>query len=339
MNMESISTTQSWFDIWLDAFGSDNVGIWRPDGAKNDIGIPYKRTEQRIGRIVISAATGAVNSHTPRYDILGELNGPNQVMRKMMRDLDVAMLTFPLLSRQSKLLQMHKGFWKRPFYHLDFCESSPYVSCIGNWDDYWGSRGKKTRQEYSRNERRLMEKNSKFLCITSKPDAESLLEEVLAVEASGWKGKEKTAILCDQKVLIFYRHLVSQWAQAGLLRLFLLQNYNEEIIAFQLCGLYKGVLTSLKIGYRQDYYKLSPGQVLQLQILRWAFAQSDVDIFDMLGPATPNKLIWSTDQEDLYTLQVFRPNAPGLTAWLRFVIAPAVKSKIIKRQSKPLIKL
>ncbi len=328
MIMESISSTKNWFEIWFDAFGNNQGGIWHPDNIKPNPGIPYQRVEQIVGKITISTATGAVNSHTPRYDIMGTLREPCSVLRQMMRDLDVSMLTFPYISLRSNLGEALDGLKKKPLYHLDFCESSPHVKCTGSWDDYWARRGKKSRQECMRNERRLKEKDMKFICLTSKVQAEEVLDEVLEVEASGWKGKDRTAIRYDPEALRFYKLLVSAWADHGLLRLFLIRNKVDGIIAFQLCGLYKGVLSSLKIGYQQKFSKLSPGQVLQMQTVRWAFEQPDVEIFDMLGPATQSKLKWSSDEEYLYTLRVFRPNIPGLIAWMRFCCGPAIKKKL-----------
>lgn len=130
--------------------------------------------------------------------------------------------------------------------------------------------------------------------------------------------------------------IARQWANDGALRLFIL-SIDKRIIAFQLNAQYGGVLYHVKVGFLEDYATLSPGQALQLQILRWAFGNPDVSAFDLLGGggrAAENKLKWATDAETLYTLYVFRKNVSGLTAWMRLVVAPALKTLFFHKKSQ-----
>lgn len=122
--------------------------------------------------------------------------------------------------------------------------------------------------------------------------------------------------------------LVRHWAEQGWLRLFLMRGPGGEIIAFQLCARYRGVVISLKIGQLAAYDRYSPGQVLQLQILRRLFEDPDVGIFDLLGPATAHKLRWATGREELLTLRVFRRSPRGELARVRFVVAPRWKARL-----------
>ena len=80
-----------------------------------------------------------------------------------------------------------------------------------------------------------------------------------------------------------------------------------------------------------EYSKLSPGQALQTRILRWAFAQPEVRVFDLLGgggEAYQTKMRWATGKKELFTLQVFRKDLPGLWAWGRYVVAPKIKNTL-----------
>lgn len=77
-------------------------------------------------------------------------------------------------------------------------------------------------------------------------------------------------------------------------------------------------------GYLESAAKLSLGQVLRIQVLRWAFAQ----LFDMINPATEFKLKGATGVEDIYSLRIFRRSPGGLLAWSRYVAAPGLKAKM-----------
>ena len=84
--------------------------------------------------------------------------------------------------------------------------------------------------------------------------------------------------------------------------------------------------------------------MLQLQLLRWAFSNPDVHVYDMLGgggKAEQNKRKWATEMEPLYTLRVFRRDIPGMVAWLRYVVGPWVKHRLTGKpgkQHQPLVR-
>ncbi len=323
-----------YFESWLSAFGGPNSGLWRPDddGAAS---IAYAGTCLRIGPFRVAAVQGATNDHTARYDILGNLAQPARVLHGMQRVLRASMLCFDYLAHDSRLLSAVRADDSGLWYQVDYCEDSPYVDCRLPWEQYWTSRGT-TRQLWARRERKLMQNlGATFHCLEHWEQIEPLLPAVYDVEASGWKGRESSAVKQSPSTLGFYNRCMRHWAERGWLRLFLLQ-FAEEIIAFQITVLHEGVLYQLKVGYEERHAKLSPGQVLQLQLLRWAFDNPAIRAYDMLGgggKAAANKRRWATDAETLYTLRIFRRNVGGLLAWLRFVVAPRLKAAIFPRRS------
>lgn len=320
---EFLSTTSTWFDIWLEAFGDVQSGVWRSSG----LAIPYQIIERRIGPVTVRAATGAANSHTPRYDVLGDLRNP-AALGQMMAELRLDMLEFSYLAANSKLMQAMQRNPNSLIHHVEPCESAPYVDCRGGWDDYWSSRGK-SRTEWGRRERRLMsDMHARFECLTEWPAIEPLFAGILGIEASGWKGRQGSAINQEPATLAFYTRSTREWAAKGMLRLFILFLDNIPV-AFELDVEMNGVLNCVKHGYLEDHAKLGPGQVLRTQVLRWAFAQPKVTVFDMFGPSTEAKLKWATGAEPLYTARIFRRTPRGLLAWLRWVAAPYLKAKIL----------
>jgi CelD/BcsL family acetyltransferase involved in cellulose biosynthesis len=156
-------------------------------------------------------------------------------------------------------------------------------------------------------------------------DVSAIFDELLLVEASGWKGRGGTAISQSTATRGFYEGLCKEFATLGNLRVFLYLR-EDKIAAFHICLLHAGTMTSLKIGYRQEFAKESPGQVLRLWVLQWCFAQTDVRVFDMLGPSSENKLRWATGVEDLYTIYVFESSLRGWAARARWQFAPGLKA-------------
>lgn len=330
---EFLSTTPEWFQRWLNAFGGVHAGIWRPGNSNVQLGIPYQRQAERIGPFAVPCAAGATNSHTPRYDILGELTQVEVTLHNMMTELNAAFLSFPYVALNSRLANAIAHQPTGLLHHIDVCESAPFADCAGNWDEYWKSRGK-SRTEWARRERRLMEdQGARVACLTEWHDIAPHFSALLEIEASGWKGKEGSAIVQSPQTLAFYTACAQAWAEAGALRLFVLY-LQDAPIAFEMNVQTGDRLNCVKHGYLEQHAKQGPGQVLRIQVLKWAFERPDVKLFDMFGPATEAKMKWATGVEDLYTFRVFRRNLSGRLAWFRYAVAPRIKAKLRKLKAK-----
>ncbi|HKO87463.1 MAG TPA: GNAT family N-acetyltransferase [Burkholderiales bacterium] len=316
-----ISTSPQWFTAWLKYFGGPAGQLWQDTQSGDRAAIAIQRERATIGPIPIAIGRAAANSHTPRFDALGKLDDASSVER-LMRDMNVAMLSFPYLSAQSQLLRAVQA--SALLHQVEFCEAAPFIDCRGSWDDYWQSRGK-SRTEWGRRERRLMEdQKARCAMLTQWDEIEPIFEQILAIEASGWKGQEGSAIVQSPQTLGFYKEMARYWSEAGALRLFVLY-IGEQAAAFELNAEYRGVLNCIKHGYDEALAKQGPGQVLRMQVLKWAFAQPQIKTFDMYGPQTEAKMKWATGVENLHTLRVFRDSLSGRLAHLRYVGLPKLK--------------
>ncbi|HKW81142.1 MAG TPA: GNAT family N-acetyltransferase [Casimicrobiaceae bacterium] len=285
----------------------------------------------RIGPVSIRVAWGAANFHSPRFDACG--SGPPTAadLRRMMSDLDVSMLVFPLLSKASLIARAFAGAMPGVWWYRDFCESAPYVDCTGAWDAYLATRGKTRRKTWASLDRQAARAGLSIEMLSTWNDIERPFDQMLAVEASGWKGRLGSSIVQTPHVERFYREFCRDFADAGALRVFLLR-HAERIVAFQICALENGVLTGLKSGYLEEHASDSPGQILHLNIVRWAFAQPHVRAYDMLGPASAMKMKWATGIDELSTIYVFRKSPGGALARLRWQIAPRLRSRLAGRR-------
>ena len=316
-----ISTSPQWFTAWLKYFGGPNARLWQDREGGEQAAIAIQRERAAIGPFSIAVGCAAANSHTPRFDALGKLGSASSVER-LMRETNVAMLSFPYLSPQSQLLRMVQS--SGLLHQVEFCEAAPFIDCRGSWDDYWQSRGK-SRTEWARRERRLVDdQKARCVLLTEWQEIEPIFEQILAIEASGWKGQEGSAIVQSPQTLGFYKEMARYWSEAGALRLFVLY-IGEQAVAFELNAEYRGVLNCIKHGYDEALAKQGPGQVLRIQVLKWAFAQPSVKLFDMYGPETEAKMKWATGVETLQSLRVFRNSLAGRLAHLRYVGLPKLK--------------
>lgn len=119
----------------------------------------------------------------------------------------------------------------------------------------------------------------------------ALLEEVLRIEATGWKGACGSALRFDATRYAFFRTYAELAAEEGVLRVCFLR-FGDEIAAAQIGVEQHGAFWALKMGYDERFARLSPGRLLALEAFRDA-ALRGLERFEMLGAAEPWKLEWN----------------------------------------------
>lgn len=116
--------------------------------------------------------------------------------------------------------------------------------------------------------------------------SEDLLE-AYEIEASGWKGRNNSAIIQHQSDFKFYSRLA--WA-ANITNWFALRflKIDAKRVAFSYDLHYNGSKSGLKTSYDENFRKYTPGNILMMFSIREAYQRGD-RIFDLLGPAEAYK--------------------------------------------------
>jgi CelD/BcsL family acetyltransferase involved in cellulose biosynthesis len=139
-----------------------------------------------------------------------------------------------------------------------------------------------------------------------------ILEEALEVEAANWKGSEGSALAHDRLRAQFYRHYAARASAAGILRLcFLRVGGKAAAMQFALeCG---GGFWLLKIGYREEFARCSPGMLLIAETVRYATSRGLVS-YEFLGNADRWTRIWTQDEIQTVTIRAYPFRIRGIAA-------------------------
>jgi CelD/BcsL family acetyltransferase involved in cellulose biosynthesis len=86
-------------------------------------------------------------------------------------------------------------------------------------------------------------------------------EQFLALEASGWKGAEGTAIKCNPTLVRFYAGLMTAFGESGDCEINLMRVGGQNV-AGDFALLSAGTWNQLKMAYDEEFRKNSPGYVL-----------------------------------------------------------------------------
>lgn len=95
-------------------------------------------------------------------------------------------------------------------------------------------------------------------------DYEQLTEDFLRIEASGWKGREGTALVSSAKTKAFYKEMIRESAKVGKAR-FLSLKFDGRPIAM-LSDIQSGQFVySYKTAYDEEFAAFSPGQQIEVK--------------------------------------------------------------------------
>jgi CelD/BcsL family acetyltransferase involved in cellulose biosynthesis len=181
------------------------------------------------------------------------------------------------------------------------------------------------RANLRRRARRLHELGAVAVERAGSPDeADAALAGFLALEASGWKGEGGTAIALDPALIRFYARIVRDAAVRGALAVRTL-TLDGRPVAVHLGLVHRGVYLLPKTAYDEALGHVSPGQLLQREVLAECEARG-LTGFDFLGPDMPWKSDWAPERVPHDWLYVYRPGAAGRARHaLRHRLRPALK--------------
>lgn len=191
-------------------------------------------------------------------------------------------------------------------------ERSPFVDLSDGWEDRLDPH---VVRETRRRARRLEERGRVQLDLRDGSDGlEGLLAEGFAVEASGWKGRQGTAVSSSPATAAFYTEVAAWAAALGLLRLAFLR-LDGRAIAFDLGLEVDGTAYLLKTGYDETERGAGPGKLLRIEVLRDC-ARRGVSTYELLGDAVPWKSEWTSSSRERLEAQAFPSGVGGIAPWV-----------------------
>jgi CelD/BcsL family acetyltransferase involved in cellulose biosynthesis len=122
-----------------------------------------------------------------------------------------------------------------------------------------------------------------------------VLRTCFELEAAGWKGRERTAVVCVPAAWNFYLQQARQLAACEQLRVAILR-FDGRPIAFEFGWEANGVRAVLKVGFDEAFGRFSPGQLLRYLLLEQLFAEGCTRAVDYMGPVTSATATWATNE-------------------------------------------
>lgn len=319
--------SKAWWRCWTGAFGGEAM---RPV-ALGGCSLPMMLLDKKLGPLRFRSLQSATNLDTCYFDV------PPGTAPEALCDLperlfatsDAHKLRFDWLRDGSPLIAAAEGWRERYPVTIENYATSSVVDCRQPFEEYLERAGKSVKKYWRTCRRELiLGKRLTIDFVTGGPQVESLVAEMLALEAAGWKGRERSAILDSPAETEFYTKLGPAAAAEGALRIALLRE-EGRLIAFEYCLVSDGVVLALKVGYDETRAKLQPGHILALMNIRDCCGRPDLQFYDMLGNSNriaPYKRRFATDYWAITRVRVYGPSLKGRLLYAAFRTRAALKA-------------
>lgn len=130
------------------------------------------------------------------------------------------------------------------------------------------------------------------------------MEEFLALEARGWKGTKRTAMVLDRYRAAFAREAITNLAEADGVRIHTL-DLNGKAIASMIVFIVSGEAYTWKTAYDEVYGKYSPGKLLMEDLTDWHLDDANIVRTDSCAvPDHPIMARFWRQREEMGTLVI-----------------------------------
>lgn len=186
------------------------------------------------------------------------------------------------------------------------CARSAFVELKGSWDEYFATLSSRRKYDLKRARKRAEAFGPvAFEVANVSPESTGvLLKTVYDLEASGWKGKNGSAILKRPELLRFFDLYSRRASQEGKLRICLLR-IGGAVAAAQIAVECGSRFWILKIAYDEKMSNCSPGILLTSESIRHAFNRG-ISVYEFLGSDEPWLDPWANGRHD-YSAMALHP--------------------------------
>jgi CelD/BcsL family acetyltransferase involved in cellulose biosynthesis len=310
----------SWIEAWCAAFADPRqvliAALWR-DGRLVG-GLPLVSGWRRW------AATA--NDHTPEFGVLAiDDDARARVIAEALARSSA--LNMPALVGEGTSFAAFSetargmGRWSL----VEPGNTSLVTETSGPIAEYLAGLSPKVRSEVGRLRRKSEREHAVTLSPLACPhDLDAQLTQAFAVEASGWKGRARTAITCSPETEQFYRKVAHAFHSAGALRISEL-TLDGALAAMAISIIHQQRVFTLKVGYDERRRPLGPGFVLLMAMIERCF-ELGLEAYEFSGPDAEYERRFATTQRAYRRLRIYRPGPLNAARYLHYrQVRPALR--------------
>lgn len=304
-----------WFRCWWEAFGKNKTLfiVLLKNEESEIIGIaPLMISKDKLRGLPVRKLSFIRDDNAAHVDFIftdrkkEALKRTFQYLKENKNLWDVAILESILKESDSCMILPDILAYNGLFFSLKEQHSSPFISLTSDWDTYFSKRSSKFRKTLRNELNRLNRSGRIAIEEINNINLSNVLVEITNISARSWKGKEKSDMGKSKENLQFFSTLSKMASEKGWLSIWLLRQ-NDKTIAMEYHLKYKNKIFALRGDFDEEYRYLSPGSVLDYNIVRHMF-QSRVSEYDMCGGSYEYKMRWTSTTRRHCLFYIFHNN-------------------------------
>jgi CelD/BcsL family acetyltransferase involved in cellulose biosynthesis len=308
----------NWFHNWSNSFLEDkpiHVVALEKDERLLSV-LPLYKEKIPYLKLKMSVLKSMTNWHSHRFDLLADQEN-EEVFSKTIEAAfkggksNVIVLNFvPKNSNVFKWIESSCKHMNWNFVVSDHSENFQ-VKEATNYDSFFEQLDGKFRRNMRAVEKKAQSMgNLSLKKLSSEDEIAHFLEKGFAIEASGWKGTQGTAITCNQTVQRFYEGIAKDLFKRGQFDAYLLSNETYDL-AFFYCIKGFGVTRALKIGSNENFRNFAPGMLITIEVLKQLHEKGNFNVWDFCGGHARWKKDWGNHSEKLFNVAIYNNNFIG----------------------------
>ena len=189
------------------------------------------------------------------------------------------------------------------------------IDCAGTFDENKAVLPARAARNIRRLERRALQRSDvKFSSYRGHEITEDVITSFMEIEDDGWKGLRMTSILSDLSLQRFYASLVNNLDKPHECQINTLSVADVDV-ATQFGIVSNDVFHILKIGYRQEYADIGPGNLILYYAVRDSSEDDSISAINLQTDRDWSRY-WASETEQYYRHIIFQPTLSGCMLYL-----------------------
>ncbi len=272
------------------------------------------------------------HSHVTLHDFVvhDEILGKQKILKKLIEAIKIDgikwnYLLFPSVTEGSNA-QLQLDYEAYSLGIKSIIDDSYSIDLLSTYEETISHLPGNFRRNIARLERKALGQGGLelFQIKLNTPQGADFLEQFIDIENDSWKGKNNSSIRSNQQYINYYQSLMDNFSSDSYSLINFLKQ-NNELIAGQFAIYHKNRLNLLKIGYRESYSAIGPGNILLSYTLRDCIDNLDcINVNIITSPKWADK--WHNNSKKVYSYYLFNKTIKGYSLYLaRDYIIPAMK--------------
>lgn len=327
--------SHEWMTAWWNNFSAGNrlniLAVYDTDGTLAGVA-PFMKGRAKYRGVWVDKLQMMANGHSPNTNIIAREGCLEQIVEVLfdylngIEDWDIMEL-FKLEQNDPafKLLLEKLKKQKRLFGVKDNFET-PYIKIQSSWDDFLSKRSQRFRKSIRNKLNRAKNLGGvSFEKIPIRDSGDSAFNDMLKVSESSWKRRFGTDMSSNPSIRGFYRELCDMMGKKGLITLWAIKK-DSVMIAFEFHITYNGISYPIRADFDESYNSVSPGSLLEYNIIKSLFEDSTVKEYNTCGYTYFYLMNWTELTRKQSTIEIFnRHLKPAALYFLEYRIIPVLR--------------